>query len=322
MQEIYKFIYRIFKFTSLQVSVLLLFLAPQILNYEEVIYQSFLAATIDKHSLLNRQIKRRILFVGGSAFAFGNDSSYIGEQLNYYPINMGLHGGLGVEYQLNEVKDKLQSGDIVVLSIEYESFIDFPPSSKEVFSVLEPRWQNIKFLPLNYIPSMLDKGLVITGEVLRRSLASFTGDIERKSYLRRDGFNEFGDLVAHHQLESLAEKVSTDNKTYSFELNDVRRAIKSLNYFNKIAKEKGVKVFYAYPPLLKRVLDKSRTEIRVVEKELSQSLEFPILDKPEDVAYPENHYFDTRYHLNKIGIEKRSKHLSERLSGHINSTEK
>ncbi len=322
MSEIHNFVYTILRFISLQIPVLLIFLTPQIINYEEVINQSFLAATIDKHSLLNRQIKPRIIFVGGSAFAFGNDSSYIGERLNYYPVNMGLHGGLGVEYQLNEVKDQLQSGDVVVISIEYESFIDFPPSSKEVFSVVEPRLQNVKFLPLNYIPPLLDKGLIITGGILRRSITSLTGDIERKPYLQRDGFNKFGDMIAHYQLESLTEKVSGDNKTYSFELGAVRRTINSLNAFNQVAQKKGVKVFYTYPPLLKRLLQKSRAEIRVLEKELSQSLEFPILDKPEDVAYSENHYFDTRYHLNKIGVKKRSKHLFERLLAYVNSTKK
>lgn len=320
MSEIQKFFYTILKFTSLQIPVLFVFLFPQIINYEQVINQNFLAATKDKHSLLNRQIKPRIIFVGGSAFAFGNNSSYIGERLNYNPVNMGLHGGLGAEYQLNEVKDKLQSGDVVVVSIEYESFIDFPPSSKEVFSVIEPRWQNAKFLPLNYIPPLLDKGLIIAGGILRRSVASLTGNIERKPYLQRDGFNKYGDMIAHHQVKSLTEKVSGDNKTYSFELGAVRRTINSLNAFNQVAQNKGVKVFYAYPPLLKRLLEKSRREIGIVEKELSQSLEFPILDTPDDVAYPENHYFDTRYHLNIIGVEKRSKHLFQRLSTHLNSS--
>jgi hypothetical protein len=309
------FLFKLAGFLSLQTLVLIGFLTPYFLNHKQVVDDGFMAATHDKHKLLERQPKPRIIFIGGSAFAFGNNSPLIAEQLTgYHPINMGLHAGLGMEYMLNEVKDKLQPGDVVVLSFEYENFIDFPPGPKDVFDVIEARWQNLQYLPTSYIPALLDKGLIFAGGVLRRSVDSLTGTIDRQSYYQRTSFNSTGDAIVHYDLASLTDKVLEDGKTFEFRSQDVQRGIQMMNAFNADCQAKGVRVFYAYPPLVGRLLEKSEPEIEKLEQELAQSLTFPILDKPGDVAYPDSYYFDTRYHLNKIGANARSQHLANRLS--------
>ena len=312
-----KFIYKLLKFTAVQGVLLALFLTPYFLNYKLAVEDGFMAETIDKHRLLKQQPSPRLIFVGGSAFAFGNNSGYIAQQLGgqYHPINMGLHAGLGMQYMLNEVKGDLRPGDVVVISMEYENFIDFPPGPKDVADVLEARWQNTQYLPLNYIPALLDKGLIFGGGILRRSLQTLKGNIDRKSYYQHGSFNEFGDAVAHYSLAtSLTTKVLDDKKSFEFKPQAVQQAIQIMNDFNASAKAKGAKVFFAYPPLVDRLLVKSRPEVQKVETALTSSLAFPIIDRPEDVGYPVNYYFDTRYHLNKIGTDARSQHLAEKLA--------
>ena len=311
-----KFIYKLLRFAAVQGVLLTALLTPYFLNHKLAVEDGFMAETIDKHKLLKQQPSPRLIFVGGSAFAFGNNSGSIAQQLGgqYHPINMGLHAGLGLQYMLNEVKDDLKPGDVVVVSMEYENFIDFPPGPKDVADVLEPRWQNMQYLPPNYVPALLDKGLIFGGGILRRSLQTLTGNMDREPYYQRSSFNEFGDAVAHYSFPNLANKVAEDGKTFEFQPQAIQQAVQSMNDFNAIAKAKGARVFFAYPPLVDRLLAKSRPEIQKVETALTSSLAFPIIDRPEDVAYPDSYYFDTRYHLNKTGTDARSQHLAERLA--------
>ncbi|MBD3882059.1 hypothetical protein IFO70_09845 [Phormidium tenue FACHB-886] len=314
-----KFIYKLSGFAAMQAVLLGGFMLPYFVNHKLTVEDGFMAGTLDKHALLQQQPSPRLIFVGGSAFAFGNNSEYIAQQVGaqYHPINMGLHAGLGMQYMLNEIQNGLKPGDVVVLSFEYENFVDFPPGPKDVSDVLEARWQNVQYVPLNYLPALLDKGLVNGGGILRRSLQSLTGEINREPFYQRSTFNKYGDVVGHYELPSLTEEVASDGKTFEFQPQAIQQAVQYMNDFYAVAKAKDVKVVYVYPPLVDRLLLKSQPEIQKIESALSNELKFPVLDRPADVAYPDSYYFDTRYHLNKIGVDARSKHLVEKLSQYL-----
>ncbi len=317
MAELKRFTYRLAGFFSVQALVSLVFLSPYLLKHDQVVGQGFMAATNDKYTLLRQQKSPRIVWVGGSSVAYGVNSPYVAGKLPYQPVNMGLHAGFGVEYMLNEVEPGLQPGDVVVVSLEYENFVDFPPGPKDVFDVLEARPQNIEFMPLSYVPAMLDKGLIFTGGMLRRSGLALTGDIQRKPYYRRDSFNQYGDVVAHFGVPNNTEKVTTDNKTFKFTDEDIDRVVRRLNGFNERCKAKNIQVFFSYAPLVNRLVDASRPEINKIQTEFARSLQFPILDTPDEVGYSDEYYFDTRYHLDQRGSQKRSEHLVEKLSRYL-----
>jgi hypothetical protein len=317
MAELKQFTYRLAGFFSVQALVSLVFLSPYLLKHDQVVKQGFMAATNDKYALLRQQKQPRIVWVGGSSVVYGVNSPYVAEQLKYQPVNLGLHAGFGVEYMLNEVEPGLQAGDVVVVSLEYENFEDFPPGPKDVFDVLEARPQNIEFLPLSYVPAMLDKGLIFTGGVLRRSAMALAGDLDRKPYYRRDSFNEYGDIVAHYNVPNLTEKVTTDTKTFKFTDEDIDRVVRRLNLLHERCRTKNIQVFYSYAPLVDRLVEASRPEINKIQAAFKQSLQFPVLDTPDEVGYSDEYYFDTRYHLDQRGSQKRSEHLVEKLSPYL-----
>ena len=81
---------------------------------------TYLAATIDKHHAAETVDGGRLLIVGGSSAAFGIDSNALASELRRRPINLALHAGLGLDFMLNEARDVMQPGDVVVLSLEYD----------------------------------------------------------------------------------------------------------------------------------------------------------------------------------------------------------
>src|SRR4051812_20824293 len=109
--------------------------------------KEYMAASIDKHRLLEQQPSPRILLIGGSNVAFGYDSPEIKRRLApYNPVNMGVHVGLGVDIMLGEVEPLLQPGDVVVVSFEYALFDDMYDGIGEVlFLDLEQRPADIRF---------------------------------------------------------------------------------------------------------------------------------------------------------------------------------
>ncbi|MBW4538645.1 MAG: hypothetical protein KME43_05795 [Myxacorys chilensis ATA2-1-KO14] len=318
MSNLKRFVLRLAGFFSLQAAVAGVVLTPYMINYRDVVANGFMAASIDKQAELKQpQSRPRLVLVGGSSVAYGYSSPLLKDHLQYEPVNMGLHAGLGAEFMLREVEPGLKSGDIVVISLEYENFIGFPPGAKDVYDVIEADWRNVQFLPLSYLPSLMDEGLVFLGGVFRRSVASATGDLERKPYYQRNSFNNYGDVTGHYGLPQVTEKIASEGKTFNFDPQDVQYVIRSLNEFNQRAKARNIRVFYSYAPLMKKVLTENQTQIENVAQTLSKSLEFPILDRPEDVAYLDSAYFDSRYHLNQDAARQRTIALIDRLSPHL-----
>jgi len=74
----------------------------------------YIMALLDKHRLLETTPQPRIIVAGDSNLAFGLDSGMIKKATGYNIINMGLHGGLGLIYSMDELKPYLKKGDIVI----------------------------------------------------------------------------------------------------------------------------------------------------------------------------------------------------------------
>ncbi len=88
--------------------------------------ESGLAAVIDKHSRLRTCKSPKVVFIGGSNVLVGIDSSSVQEALQRDVVNMGLGISLGLRYQLEEVRDDIGSGDLLVVMPEYCNFYFLP----------------------------------------------------------------------------------------------------------------------------------------------------------------------------------------------------
>src|SRR4026209_2444686 len=127
------------------------------------------AVTIDKHNLLDKQLSPRIIFVGGSNVAQGIDSNAVQQSLGLNPVNMGLDAGLGLDFMLNEVKDSVRTGDVIVIAPEYEHFewSHHGGSYVDLFKILFERPVSARYLAASNLSSLLDQGLILIGDFSR-----------------------------------------------------------------------------------------------------------------------------------------------------------
>lgn len=279
--------------------------------------QHYLAASIDKQVNLKTQPTPRLVFVGGSNLAFGIDSEEIAKHTHFHPVNMGLHVELGLDYMLNEAKSGLRSGDIVIVSPEYELYGEHYAGGGEIlYTALEQHPANIRYYSLQNVAKILDKGLVLAGQIidydmrcLARQKDPYDPNDQSNAY-RRNGFNQYGDAIAHYSLPSKPFSIPSIGAKISSR--SVARTARDLNQFKAWCDQHNVIVVYSYPIVPTEYFNQNRGVIDEIRASVS-GLSFPAIDSPEEMTLPKENFFDTPYHLTKTGTEQRTARLLMRL---------
>ena len=299
-------------------SILLLlgywFIATKIVvpdNYYKGFSYNYMSGIKLKHQRAEEFKQPKILFVGGSSLAYGMDSELVENTFLVPVVNLGHHGGLGVSFMLNQAKKFLNKGDIVFLSIEYftgkgdyelieKTCLEFP----EVADLREFSIKQEIQLHLNQTREGLVK--FVEGKQNKKISISQPKGWEMKdkqNYKPSKEFNKYGDFISHLDHEGWYKRRSDESKfQYRY-----WEGIKLLNKFKAAAKEKGADVFFIYPPLAKEVYDLHVTTINKVSKDLTNDLDFEVLNSPEDFVFENSYFYDTHYHLTIEGRSLRTK---------------
>lgn len=271
---------------------------------------NYLAASMDKYRLLHSTESPKIILVGGSNLAFSVDSEKIEKRFGLPVVNMGLHGDLGLRFMLNEAEPALGNGDIVLIFPEYELFYKIPLDgySRELGSV-------IKFCP-DCVSGISTPGQIFN--VAAGFLQMAEGDILRsikrpskpeKIYFRQ-AFNGRGDLISHLKQ---ADNLPPNNHVAQIQIISPNLAINELNSFYLFASSVNARVYFIFPAIPINEYNAQSEKFRAFYDLLTSELEIPILGKPQDFIYPEEYFYDTVYHMNRLGRDARTKRIVEFL---------
>ncbi|HLY73575.1 MAG TPA: hypothetical protein VKU80_05605, partial [Planctomycetota bacterium] len=269
--------------------------------------QDYLAASVRKHERLDRLPSPRIVFVGGSATAFGIDSPRIQQALARPVVNMGLYQPLGLDFILSEVEDALRPGDVVIVSPEY-SMLFAPSSTDPLRQVVEKNPRAIRWLPPVLARQIIDQLHKPLGALVRRAI--------RESILGReqgpdayppyslDSFNEEGDVVAHHRMPASA--VSPRCTLGPPDQPAFRERLERLNRFHRKCVSRGITDYYSYPAAMRESVQTQRALFDSVIGELERRLEMPRLHGAEEMLFPAALFFDSPEHLRLEGKVRRT----------------
>ncbi|HEX7413143.1 MAG TPA: hypothetical protein VF411_03775, partial [Bacteroidia bacterium] len=196
------FLNKVLLFLMLVLAVLFysLFFIP-----DKAAQESVLASIKTKHDLLQKTASPKIIFTGGSNVSFGLDSKTIMDSLKMPVINTAIHGGLGLEFMVNNVKPYIHKGDVVILVPEYENFytdnfygemelvsllFDIEPQERE--SVDATQWIHLTKYILPYSAKKIKNRFT---ELFQKEKVSKEIDIYAKQ-----SFNQYGDTYTHWTL--------------------------------------------------------------------------------------------------------------------------
>src|SRR6476659_7911795 len=122
--------------------------------------QNFLAASIDKHSLIRTQAQPRLIFIGGSSMAFGVNSAEIAKACGRRPVNMGLHAALGLKFMLNQAEPNIRPDDWIIIAPEYQQFVRMAGQSEMLVNMLEIDPSNARLLDSQQWAAAFDVGFI------------------------------------------------------------------------------------------------------------------------------------------------------------------
>jgi hypothetical protein len=277
-----------------------------------------LLTLLDKHRLLHDANEPRLIFVGGSNLGFGLDSAQISREYLIDVINMGIHGGLGLRYMLNDVRPFIRKGDVVVVVPEYHQFAlnksHVSYGSQELLCVLfdiypggrehiGPRqWIHLsRFVPTYAAGKIVMAIKYAVRTILRRAREANVGAYDRRA------LNSHGDMVAHWAMGS--SKVLSVSITDEVDMD----AVSFLVGFMRFVQSKQARSYFLCPCFNATSFRRSASFIVKLQRVLDGHGDVSVLSTPERYMLSDESFFDTAYHLNKNGVDLRTKRVIEDL---------
>jgi len=276
----------------------------------------YMDAIIDKHNRLENIVSPRLIFVGGSNLAFGIDSKKIQDSIGLQVVNLGLHAGLGLEYIINEIKLTAKSSDIVILSIEYflgiKGDYELQKFSARNFTLANEFYTKNYYTDIKtFFAKELPKNLQTNLNQLFRPLRNTTINSDTTSIYSRSSFNIYGDVIRHLN-KPLPNKLNDRGKfNYTYWV-----GIDYLNEFVKYAKINNIQIYFLYPNYPETEYNVNKEIIMKYASDIDKDLNIQVLNNTNDFVFPDSMFYDTVYHLNKLGREKRTNRLIEILKTH------
>jgi hypothetical protein len=270
----------------------------------------FMGGLPDKHARLQSINGPRLILGGGSNLAFGVNSERLEKAFGMPVVNLGLHGGMGLEFMLGELRHSIRNGDVVLLSIEHQLDMEGQPDLKRYVGELFPEsksYCNPSF------PETISLLLGETKEGLEKILSGGLGhndstQVENNPVYTRSAFNKYGDVVAHIGQRSFYNPGLV--KPFRYE---PWKGIEAINSFYDFANESEVKVYYLFPCYPRSNFESNQAALRKITADVKAGIHVPILNSESDFVFADTLFYDTKYHLTGDGRELRTDRMIEIL---------
>lgn len=270
--------------------------------------RTFNAAYADRYQRLTTTEGKRLILVAGSSGSFGLNSEMLAEHYpDYTVINFSGSYQFGMRPVSYYLMNNVHPGDVIVFAPEYYDGMYANELSGEI--------ANWMYLESNY--NML--GELDLGEVRKSILDTFAGFLNERrkllpgkdkarNVLARANFNIYGDICVER-----AHRANTE--PYKPPLNLINdRGVKWLTgVFEDIASKGGVCLF-SFPPVSDG--NSTKKNLAPAYEQYTQKLitayenaAVTVISNAADYIFPEDLFYDNRYHMTMEGAEKRTEQL-------------
>ena len=254
-------------------------------------------AALAYHRLDSLRGQQKVVIIAGSNGSFSINSKILSDSLHLPVVNTSTHAGIGVRMEFEMFKDLLEEGDIVIFCPEYysdKSTLYGETTLLRILSTHRPdayskmtyeHWRSIlKHLGDHYLRALRHIGSKpFDGALSKQSLNAY-GDISCP--------REHGEIEAVYQFSGVM-----DEETAAY-----------YQYIHHFAKERGLKLVYLPPTLMKRNYQNQKAQIDSLCNFMS-SHDMPLQAAPERYVFDDSLYFDTPYHMTSRGADLRTLNL-------------
>ena len=276
-----------------------------------VFHSNYMNVINDKFDRLMQINDPKIIIIGGSNCAFGIDQDLIERETGYPVVNMGLHAGFGHVFYTELAKQNIRPGDIVVLAYEYnwmdeDAFTNI--GSDLVMSGIDDNISMYRYLPLDKYPSIL--GYLFTYAGQKRTAEAADGLYSREAFdpvttqMMVDIDETYDFSPEKNGIFTMAAEISEPSRKYLTDLKDY-------------VQSKGAQIYFVAPPLSRDSIYCDLSEFDKLKELEEQEIGIPFISNPSDYFFDGSLLYDTKYHCNKKGMEKRTQMLIDDLKKQI-----
>ena len=148
---------------------------------------------------------------------------------------------------------------------------------------------------------------------LRGQLAGILKGMKAHDIQNRNNLNENGDLISHLDMPGVDIGISNSELgTIDYEVFEL------LNEFDEYATGKGANVVLSYPSLYDKEFDNWKEGIDELDKLLKEKTTVDIISDYKEYQFTREEIFDSVYHLNRQGRQRRTAQLIEDLEEYLN----
>lgn len=273
----------------------------------------YYASIVNKHRRLETLKSPKIILVGGSNLVFGVDSRQLERAFGRPVVNMALNAGLGVAYELNEVRQDVKPGDIVLVSTEY---YDGKTDLNALALMLQSYPALEKYVELN----LLDRTALLFAVAQRRVIERIPLRLGERwgkpphegkgldEAYKKTALNRYGDVKLSVTRQPGMTIDHYRMQPFSYEDN-----VRQINRFADYARGRSAEVYYCYPSTAATFYRRNRALISGVERQMRQALKIKIVGAMQEYVFPDKLFYDTSYHLTGRGREIRTAKLINEL---------
>lgn len=278
---------------------------------------SMMGELIHKLDYLASLSSPKIVFIGGSGCSHGIDSEIVEKSFGLPVANMGLHAGMGLAYQLSSIDEYIHKGDYVVIIPEYNNFHSCL-GERELLMVISDilpldrkkldraQWCNLlQYMPeygINKIKRLIKNGVKYC---FKKHVIKIDKDYGLYKY------DDRGDMIgSRDDNRNLGFKPAGFQSAAGVLIGNKNDCIRRINRFIEAHRDATVVVFPA--AFQDASFDNQIEYINAVEKILEKN-GTPYVARPSRYRMLNEECWDTPYHLNGRGIQRRTKQLIEDL---------
>lgn len=287
-----------------------------------------------KENIAKNTPGERILFVSDSNILFGLNSDTVEKELGKPVINMGLHGGLPLDWILNVALRNARSGDTVVFPLVWGYYLkDYKEPNFWITDQIIA-WDRSYFDDLSltrklpYIKSISIPSIyhnielkIKKEEVLKANPLRYLPppNVVLDEYEKTSGMqtafsytyvnmNRHGDMK--HTCGQIAPATGAD---YFMAKNSTvnQEAIALLSHVIQELRERGVTSYVTAPVQVDDITTRSDWYQKIIADIWTdlKAAKIPVLGNQTSFFFPPNDFFNTNFHLNCESTEERSERL-------------
>lgn len=244
--------------------------------------------------------KPRLVIVGGSAVAFGVDSTLLAQELPaYQPVNFGLYAALGTRVMLDLSIKELRPGDLVVVMPEQQrQALSDTIGVESLWQAVDGDFSALGCLHARNFGPMLGAFPQFAGTKFRYFL---TGAPEPDGVYRCSSFNTAGDVV--NPLCSANTMPEGYDPTMPIRFDNAMLDADfcaALNDYTAKAEKIGATVYYHFPPMNAAAVENA-DNIDAYADFLQTQITALLAGDPHTCVMDAGWFYDTNFHLNADG---------------------